>query len=197
MTNNNDGWGTKSKMSNYSSHNKSKKERIEAEKITELNLCDLLNNVGEQNHNRYTILDKNNVEQPQMIIFNGKKYFCPDIIVYQDCWNDEIIMRIEVKRKDSNNENNKRFNEFYVERERFDSYYAFHCDEEMPVRIMFVVGSPDNLTDIYWQNIDTLNKNKKLVKNYFGDNPNDYYVWNLSKLKTFNLENFYKDLYEQ
>lgn len=185
---------------------KSKKERIAEERKTEENICSFLNSSTEYFHERYVYLDSDGNETYQLIYFDGYKngFICPDVTMYNDSWNREILMRIEVKRKESNGENSYFYDEFYVETEHFDNYMSVHRIEEIPVRILFVLGETNETKSIWWESIDALDITKKLVRRPFEKSTNgygkpnlaDYYYWNTNILKKLNLKTFYDtDMY--
>jgi hypothetical protein len=199
-------WGEPNPIKKFKKYlPKTKKESIEEEKITEENICNFLNSSTNYFHERYVWLNSSGNETYQLIYYSGHKdgLICPDITMYNDCWNNEVLMRIEIKRKGWDNPSSF-YNEFYVEVEHFKNYLDVHFIEEIPVRIVFILGDVDETKNVYWESIEILDGIKKLAESPFREyagsdgraNLSNYYYWNISDLKKLDTKTFYKtDMY--
>lgn len=127
---------------------------------------------------------------PDYVWIDNKKYLCPDVEIYKDKNFNEIVVRVEVKSfRDFPRDIKIGKDEdlFHIKEWQIKEYLKLQIQEEIPCRIIFVLGNESNFK-FYWATLDNLLHKipYKSVK-YMGTNDEyyqNYYFWRAKDLRT-------------
>lgn len=127
---------------------------------------------------------------PDYVLINGVKYLCPDVEIYKDEEYNQIVIRVEVKSfRDFPRDLNIGKNEdlFHIKEWQIKEYLKLQKIEEIPCRIIFVLGSDNQEQEFYWATLDNLiNKIQHKIIKYRGTNDDfaqNYYFWRAKDLR--------------
>lgn len=125
-----------------------------------------------------------------IIKIDGKSYICPDVEIYKDENFNQIVIRVEVKSfyefpQDSSIKENKNF--FCIKERQIKDYLKLQKREEIPCRIIFVLGNQSNFT-FYWSTLNDLigkiKYEKIMYKGTLDKISENYYFWRAKDLRT-------------
>lgn len=133
----------------------------------------------EENGKRAVLIesfDENGNRIAQTYLLNGYHRSHPDIDIYEMENSKEVILRIEVKgfEKLQNNSVRKNGAVLPISKSQFNSYLELFTLTEVPIKIIFVIGSSEPY-QYYWEYAHVLNRIKKASGYHFHDNKPCYF----------------------
>lgn len=134
---------------------------------------------------------ENNYSGADHIYIDGKRYSCPDIEIYKDHNFQDIVIRLEVKSFENYPDNlpfhaNEPY--FLIKEYSIKQYLSLQKREEIPCRIMFVLGKDYDIKGFFWETLDNMvyrmNHIEEMYKGKFDDRKSLYYFWKVSDFRT-------------
>lgn len=126
---------------------------------------------------------------PDWIYFSdGKKYSCPDVEVYRNRDFSKLLIRVEVKSfSDFPKLENEEDDLVCIKQYSIQQYLALQKREEIPIRIIFVIGTRTNVRYYFWETLNNMIENlpmKKIrYKGRFDEYPSLHYFWRVKDLR--------------